>query len=311
MSLPVLLVLIPLSDAGLSALRSDFDVILAPDAARRARAVAEHGARVRLVLTNGTTGLTAAEIDAMPGLTLASALGAGYENIDVAHARARGVVLVNGAGTNDQCVADHAFGLLLAIVRGLPQLDRACRQGVWRTALRPPPNVSGKRLGLLGLGNIGRRIARRGLGFDMTIGYHARTPRQDVDDRYFDDARALAAWCDYLVVATPGGGDTRHLVDTAVLDALGPHGFLVNIARGSVVDTAALAGALRDARIAGAGLDVYESEPRPPAELLAFPNVLLTPHVAGWSPEAIEASMRQFIDNARRHLAGEPVLTPI
>ncbi|MFT3801509.1 MAG: 2-hydroxyacid dehydrogenase [Burkholderiaceae bacterium] len=311
MSLPVLLVLIPLSDARLSALESDFDVILAPDAARRAQAVAEHGARVRLVLTNGSTGLTAAEIDAMPGLTLASALGAGYENIDVAHARARGIVLVNGAGTNDQCVADHAFGLLLAIVRGLPQLDRACRDGVWRTSLRPPPNVSGKRLGLLGLGNIGRRIARRGLGFDMTIGYHARSPRQDVDYRYFDDARALAAWSDYLVVATPGGGDTRHLVDAAVLDALGPQGFLVNIARGSVVDTAALADALRDARIAGAGLDVYESEPRPPAELLAFPNVLLTPHVAGWSPEAIEASMRQFIDNARRHLAGEPVLTPI
>ncbi len=311
MPLPALLVLIPLSSTGLSALRSDFDVIHAPDAAQRARAVADQGARVRLVLTNGTTGLTAAEIDAMPALTLAAALGAGYENLAVDHARARGITLVNGAGTNDQCVADHAFGLLLAIVRGLPQLDRACRQRVWRTSLRPPPNVSGKRLGLLGLGNIGRRIARRGLGFDMTIGYHARTPRPDVDYRHFDSARALAAWCDYLVVATPGGSETRHLVDADVLDALGPDGFLVNIARGSVVDTAALADALRRERIAGAGLDVYDTEPLPPTELLPFPNVLLTPHVAGWSPEAIEASMRQFIDNARRHLAGEPVLTPI
>ncbi|MNT72958.1 (S)-sulfolactate dehydrogenase [compost metagenome] len=123
--------------------------------------------------------------------------------------------------------------------------------------------------------------------------------------------RALATWADYLVVATPGGADTRHLVDTSVLAALGPAGFLVNIARGSVVDTEALAHALRAGKLGGAGLDVYESEPAPPTVLFDCPNVVLTPHVAGWSPEAVTASVMQFLENARRHFAGEVLLTPV
>lgn len=308
---PLLLILIMVSEARRALLGELFELLYAPEPAQRAEAVARHGARVRAVLTNGTTGLAAAEIDAMPQLTLACALGAGYEGIAVEHARARGIVLANGAGTNDACVADHAFALLLATVRAIPALDRACRAGVWRDSLPMQPMLAGKRLGVLGLGTIGRRIAQRALGFDMAVGYHNRSPVAGVPHAYFDSAEALAAWCDALVVATPGGASTHHLVSAAVLRALGPRGHLVNVARGSVVDTAALAEALRDGRIAGAGLDVYESEPAPPAPLLDLPNVVLTPHVAGWSPESVQASVELFVENARRHLAGEPVLTPI
>lgn len=309
---PLLLLLVPLSDARRAQLAECFEVLYAPGAAGRAALVASHGAQVRAVLTNGTTGLTAEEIDAMPALTLACAFGAGHENIAVEHARRRGVVLANGAGTNDACVADHAFALLLATVRAIPALDRATRDGVWRDTLPMQPSISGKRLGVLGLGTIGRRIAQRGAGFDMAVGYHNRQPVADgVQASYFDSAEALARWCDVLVVSTPGGPATRHLVDAAVLRALGPGGYLVNVARGSVVDTEALAHALRAGEIAGAGLDVYESEPEPPAALLALTNVVLTPHVAGWSPESVQASVDLFLDNARRHLAGEPVRTPI
>jgi lactate dehydrogenase-like 2-hydroxyacid dehydrogenase len=237
---PTLLVLIHLNDASRASVAAAYDVIYAPDPDSRAEAVAAHGATVRAVLTNGTTGLTPAEVDRLPKLELISALGAGYENLPLDHARARNIVLVNGAGTNDNCVADHAFALLLAVVRDVPQLDQATREGAWRDTLPMRPNVSGKRLGILGLGNIGQKMARRGAGFDMELGYHNRKPREGESMRYFESVTALAQWCDFLLIATPGGPGTKHLVDKAVLDALGPDGFVVNVSRGSVVDTEAL-----------------------------------------------------------------------
>lgn len=308
---PLLLVLHGLTDGHRAQLAQSLDLIYAPTPAERAAAVAAHGARVQLVLTIGATGLTAAEMDAMPQLSLVCALGAGYENIDVARAKQRGVVVATGAGTNEDCVADHAMGLLLAAVRGIAHLDQQTRQGVWRDVLPLPPNVSGRRLGLLGLGGIGRKIARRAEGFDIEIGYHNRSPRSDVAYRYFDQLTALAEWADFLVVATPGGPATRHLVNAEVLQALGPRGTLVNIARGSVVDTAALAAALREGRLGAAGLDVYESEPRPPAALIELPNVVLTPHVAGWSPEAVQRSVDQFLANVQGHLSGQGPVAPV
>jgi len=308
---PTLLAITLLTDEHQAQIAQAFDLIYAPEPDQAADAIARDGARVQAVLTIGSIGLSAAQMDALPQLQLVCALGAGYENIAVAHARARGIAVANGAGTNDDCVADHAFGLLIATVRGIPRLDALTRQGVWRTTLPLPPNVSHKRLGILGLGTIGRKIARRALGFEMEVGYHNRTPKDDVPHRYFDSLHALAAWCDVLVIATPGGPGTRHLVDAKTLQALGPRGWLVNIARGSVVDTAALAEALRTNAIAGAGLDVYESEPAPPAELVGLTNVVLTPHVAGWSPEAVQNSVDRFIANATRHFAGQPMVSPI
>ena len=308
---PVLLALMVLSEEHRAQMAQSFELVYAPDAAQAAAAIAEHGARITVVLTIGATGLSAVQIDALPNISLVCALGAGYENIAVAHARARGIVVATGAGTNDDCVADHALGLLIAAVRGIPRLDQLTRQGVWRTALPLPPNVSHKRLGIIGLGTIGKKIAQRALGFEMQVGYHNRTACTDVPHRYFADVTALADWADFLVVATPGGAGTQHLVNAAVLSALGPRGVVVNIARGSVIDTAALAAALREGRIAAAGLDVYESEPAPPAELIGLDNVVLTPHVAGWSPEAVQASVDRFLENARRHLAGEAPVTPL
>ena len=308
---PVLLAITFLSEAHRAQLAHSYELIYAPDAAQCATAIAAQGATVQAVLTIGSIGLRADQMQALPRLSLVSALGAGYENIDVAHAKAHGIAVANGAGTNDDCVADHAWGLLLAVVRGIPRLDAQTRQGVWRTALPLPPGVSHKRMGIIGLGTIGSKIALRARGFDVEVGYHNRSARTDVPHRYFADVQALAAWADFLVVATPGGPQTRYLVDAPVLDALGPNGYLVNIARGSVVDTVALARALRAGRIAGAGLDVYESEPQPPEPLVGLDNVVLTPHVAGWSPEAVQASVDRFLENARRHFAGEVMVSPI
>ncbi|PLZ03811.1 hydroxyacid dehydrogenase [Burkholderia sp. WAC0059] len=308
---PVLLVLIPFNDENRTLLGSHFELCYAPDAAQREQTIASRGESVRVVLTNGTIGISAADLDRLPNVELVSALGVGYENIDVEHARSRGIALSNGAGMNDDCVADHAFALLLAAVRAVPQFDAACRKGVWRDALPMRPIVSGRRLGVVGFGGIGQKVARRAAGFGMEIGYHNRKPREGVESRYFDSVPALAAWSDFLVVSTPGGAGTRHLINREVIDALGPQGFLVNVSRGSVVDTAALAAALAEGRLGGAGLDVYESEPQPPQALLPLENVVLTPHTAGTSPESVSATVRNFIENASRHFAGETLLTPI
>lgn len=310
--MPTLLLLVSIAAEYKALLTERFHVIEATDPAARAAAIATHAADIELVLTNGSVGFHADEIAALPHLKLLGAQGAGYENVDLAAARARGVLLCNGAGTNDDCVADHTLALLLASVRALPQLGTALRAGAWRDALPLYPSFTGRRLGVLGFGAIGRKIAQRAEAFGMVIGYHNRRPRNDaLGATWFDSPLALAAWADDLVVATPGGAATRHIVGAQVLTALGRDGHVVNIARGSCVDTAALAEALAAGRIAGAALDVYESEPQPPAELVGLPNVILTPHVAGWSPQSIRATVENFIANVEAWQRGDPLRTPL
>jgi lactate dehydrogenase-like 2-hydroxyacid dehydrogenase len=309
--LPTVLVLVPLRPESQTTVANAFNVVTALDQSAIDQALADHADEIRAVLTNGTIGIDAASVAKLPNLELIGALGAGYENIARDAAQARGITVVNGAGTNDDCVADHAFALLLGVVRQIPVLDRACRAGVWRDDLPFQPNFSGKKLGVIGLGNIGKKVAKRAQGFDIEIGYHNRRPQPDSAYTYFDSVIALAEWADYLVVATPGGASTKHLIDAGVLAALGPNGYVVNVARGSVVDTAALADALERGVIAGAGLDVYEGEPAPPALLTGSERVVLTPHVGGRSPEAVTASVQMFVDNATRFFAGEAVLTPV
>ena len=306
-----LLLLVPIAAEHKALLLDRFAVIEALDPASRAAAIANRGVDIELVLTNGSVGFTAAEIAACAKLKLLAAQGAGYENLDVAAAKARGVLVCNGSGTNDDCVADHALALLLASVRALPQLGVALRAGVWRDALPLFPNFKGRRLGIVGLGGIGLKIAARAAAFGMAIGYHNRRPREDAGASWFDSVAALAAWADDLVVATPGGAATRHIVNAEVLAALGAGGHVVNIARGSCVDTAALAAALQSGQIAGAALDVYESEPLPPRELVDLPNVILTPHVAGWSPQSIRATVENFIANVEAWQRGEALPTPL
>lgn len=288
---------------------SGFRLILAPTPAMRAEAVATRGGEIDAVLTRGPLGLTAEEIGALPGLGIICVIGAGYEQVDLLAAEARGITVTNGAGVNAPSVADHAMALLLALVRDIPQADASVRRSEWRKVTRP--SFANKRIGILGLGSVGMAIARRASGFDMQVNYHSRSPRQDVDFHYCATPLALATESDFLIVATPGGGATRHLIDKAAIDALGPQGFVVNIARASVIDTEAMIDALQQGRLAGAALDVFDDEPQVPDALKSLNNVVLTPHVAGLSPEASRDTVQMVANNLLAFYAGKPVLTPV
>jgi lactate dehydrogenase-like 2-hydroxyacid dehydrogenase len=289
--------------------QSGFRLILAPTPAMRAEAVANGGDEIDAVLTRGPLGFTADEMAALPRLGIICVIGAGYEQVDLPAAEARGITVTNGAGVNAPSVADHTMALLLSVIRDIPQGDASVRRSEWRKVSRP--SFAGKRLGILGLGSVGMAIAKRALGFDMVINYHSRSPRDGVDFNYCATPLALATESDFLIVATPGGGGTRHLIDKAAIEALGPEGFLVNIARASVVDTAALIEALQHGRLAGAALDVFDDEPHVPDALKALNNVVLTPHLAGLSPEASRDTVQMVANNLLAFYAGKPVLTPV
>jgi lactate dehydrogenase-like 2-hydroxyacid dehydrogenase len=286
-----------------------YRLILAPTKALRAEAIALRGGEIDVVLTRGPLGLFADEMSQLPQLRIICVLGAGYEQVDLAAAQARGITVTNGAGANAPTVADHAMALLLSIVRDIPQADASVRRNEWRKLTRP--SFAGKRLGILGLGAVGMAIARRAAGFDMQVNYHSRKRRADVDYTYCPTPLALAEQSDFLLIATPGGAATRHLIGRQALTALGPQGFIVNIARASVIDTAALVEALQLGRIAGAALDVFDDEPQVPEVLRALDTVVLTPHVGGLSPEASQATVQLVADNLQAFLAGKPVLTPV
>jgi len=289
---------------------SGFKLILATSPAERKKAIEAHGAQINAVLTRGPLGFYADEIAALPHLEIICVIGAGYEHVDLEAAKARNITVTNGAGVNAPSVADHALALLLSLVRDIPRADASVRRGEWRKVMRP--SLAGKRLGILGLGAVGMAIAKRAaLGFDMSVSYHNRQPRNDVPYAYCASPVELASTSDFFIVATPGGAGTRQLVDKQVLDALGPHGFIVNIARASVISTADLIEALEQNRIAGAALDVFDDEPHVPDALKALSNVVLTPHVAGLSPEALQGTVQLVADNLLAYFAGQPVLTPV
>lgn len=306
-----LLVLNPLPDDQQAVIAQTCSVTFASTPQARATAIKENGSQFTAVLTIGLIGLTHEEMLAMPRLELVCCMGVGYEGVDLEAARSLGITVANGRGANDNCAADHAMGLVIATVRNFRKLDQLCREGVWRTAIPQPPNVSGKRLGIFGLGMIGEKIAKRAAGFDMPIGYHNRNPKPDSPHAYFDSLVALAQWCDVLVCVAPGGAQTKHSVDAHVLAALGPTGFLINIGRGSLIDTQVLAHALRSGVIAGAGIDVYESEPARPDVLMDLDNLLITPHLAGWSPEATQAQLDLFLANLAGHFSGQGAVSPV
>ncbi|OAJ61434.1 hydroxyacid dehydrogenase [Paraburkholderia ginsengiterrae] len=301
------LALIPLPDATLDALRRDCTLHHFPDGWPGAWPAGADPLRVRAVVTNGSTGLSDAQMAALPALAIVSAFGAGYENIDVAAAARRGIVVTHAPGANAATVADHAMGLLLALARGYAPLTAAVRDGRWRTSRGERPTLTGARLGIVGMGRIGRLIAARALGFDMTLGYHGRAPRADAPGLYYADPVELAAASDFLVIACNGGPATRHLVNRDVLHALGPDGYVVNVSRGSVLDTRALIGALADGAIAGAGLDVIDSEPEVPQVLLDHPDVLVTPHMAGRSPASLLAQRDALLASLFQHFTHAPV----
>lgn len=279
----------------------------------RMDACRDAGDTVKVVLTNGRGGINGDEMALLPRIEIICAVGAGYEAIDLETAKRRGIAVANCPDMSAPAVADSAMMLLLATTRHLLQADRFVRAGGWQEQWPIDlPQITGKRLGILGLGKIGGRIAyRASRGFDMDIGYHNRKPVSDSPYRYFDRLIALANWADFLVIAAPGGPGTRHLVNADVLTALGPKGYIVNVGRGTIVDTAALLDALRSKRIAGAGLDVVEGEPNIPPELLRIETVIVTPHTGGRAPESRAAATAMIIETLNAHFTGEPLPSPI
>ncbi len=274
--------------------------------------LAEYGPKCTIIGT--MLKCPASLISAVPNVRLILNFGVGYDQVDVAEANRRGARVVNTPAVLDDCVADMALALTLAGRRHLVQADRYARAGRWPIEGDYPLvlNVHHARVGILGLGRIGMEIADRCKAFKMDIRYHQRNPRSDVPYPYFDSPVMLARNCDILIAIIPGGDATRNLVDEEVMEALGPDGLLVNVARGTVIDTEALARCLKDGRLGAAALDVYPDEPEiPPALLDITDRLILTPHVASATHYTRMAMGMVLYDNLKATLEDRPLLTPV
>ena len=290
-------------------LHADYEVLEGSERGDELDAAQTRG--IRALVANGESRVRAGLIDRLPVLQVIIVFGVGYDGIDVEAARARGIAVTHTPDVLTEDVADFAITLMLGTARRLAQADRFVREGRWQQGPFPfTRKVSGKRLGIVGLGRIGKAIAQRAAAFDMHISYHGRRPLA-VDYPYYASVTELAAAVDFLVVAVGGGDSTYHLIDAAVLDALGSTGILINVGRGSVVDEVALAQALAEGRLLGAGLDVFEDEPRPHAGLLDLDNVLLAPHMASATWDTRRAMSDLTLANLAAHFAGESLPTPI
>ena len=286
---------------------------LARVAAGERDAFIERAARsVRGVFTTGTIGIDAALAARLPLLEIVAVHGVGVDAVDVAALAARGIAVTNTPDVLTEDVADLALALLLAVARRVPVLDRYVRAGSWeaRLPLAPGRALGGKTAGIVGLGRIGRAVARRLDAFGMQVRYFQRS-KAELPYPRSASLLDLARESDYLIVCAPGGPDTRGMIDAAVLDALGPAGTLVNVARGSLVDEQALAAALQEGRVGAAALDVFADEPHVPDALKSLDNVVLTPHVGSFTMEARTAMGRLAIANLLAHFAGEPLPTPV
>lgn len=271
------------------------------------------GPRIRGVATSTLYGrLEASLLDRLPNVEIISSFGVGYDNVDAVEAAKRGIVVTNTPGVLDDEVADLTIGLLLATLRKIPQADRHLREGKWLEASFPlSATLRERKVGIVGLGRIGKAIARRLAGFDVSIAYHGRSQQDAVAYPYYPTVDGLAEACDVLIVITPGGAGTRHLVNADVLKALGPTGVLINVARGSVVDEQALIEALKAGTILSAGLDVYDDEPRVPQELMDLEHVVLLPHIASASVHTRNAMGKLVADNLVAWFEGKGPLSPV
>lgn len=268
--------------------------------------------RVRALVGGGEGKIDASYMALFPALELIAVCGVGYDGIDVAAAKKRGIMVTHTPNVLNDDVADLALGLLLSVARKIPAADRFTRNADWLDGpFQLTRKLSGAKLGMVGMGRIGQAIAKRALAFDMDIAYFARHARPELPYTFVPDLIALAAQSDYLLVITPGGAATKNLINAPVLAALGPQGFLVNVARGSVVDQAVLIEALKKKMIAGAALDVYVDEPNVPTDLRKLDNVVLTPHMASGTVETRKAMSALTMDNLNAHMAGLPVKTPV
>lgn len=273
----------------------------------------EVGPRIKAMATNGHYGASASLIDACPDLGIISSWGVGTDNIDLEHARRRGIPVCNTPGVLDDDVANLAIAFLLSTTRNFVASDRYVRAGRWKRE-GPPPHarsIAGRQVGIVGMGRIGRAIGEKLGVFNCRIAYHSRTKKTDVAYRFYDDLEEMARDSDVLIVIVPGTAETQDMIDRRILDALGPEGILINMARGSVVDEPALVAALQDGRLGGAGLDVFANEPDVPEALLRMDNVVLQPHLGSATVETRRAMDDLVLDNLAAHFEGRPLPSPL
>jgi lactate dehydrogenase-like 2-hydroxyacid dehydrogenase len=295
----------------MEALKSQFEVHVNTNVDDPA-AFASLAPRITGFAASGESKVPGSLISQMPNLKVISVFGVGYDGVDVAAAAKQGVGVSHTPDVLSDDVADLAMGLLLATSRGIARADQHVRQGQWpKAGMSLATKVTGARLGIVGLGRIGKAIAKRAGAFDMSIAYTARSEKKDSGFTFYASVVDLARNVDFLVVITPGGEGTKHLINAQVLEALGSKGFLINVARGSVVDEEALVNALQKGTIAGAGLDVFANEPNVPEALWSMPQVVLTPHIASATVETRHAMANLAFENMKAGVAGAPLITPV
>ncbi|MFC3123666.1 2-hydroxyacid dehydrogenase [Pseudoroseomonas globiformis] len=311
-SKPGLLMLAPYPPADTEALERDYTLHRLWEAPDAAAYLAEHGGRIRGLATTGVHGASASLIAALPALEIISCFGVGVDAIDFPAARARNIAVTNTPEVLTDDVADMGMALLLATARRIPEGDALVRGGLWTTTRLPlTTRVTGKRIGIVGLGRIGSAVAQRAAGFGMEIAYTDRAPIEGTRHTFHPDAVSLAGSVDFLMLCAAGGESTRGMIGRAVLDALGPRGMLINICRGSVVDEPELLAALREKRIAAAGLDVFLNEPNIDPGFLTLNNVVLQPHHASGTVETRAAMGELVRGNLAAHFAGRALPTPV
>lgn len=314
MTQPDILQIGPYPDWDTHALERDFTLHRYFEAADPAAFVRARADIIRGIATRGELGAGAALINSLPNLEIIAVCGVGYDAVALDAARARGIRVTNTPDVLTRDVADFAVAMMLAAARGLIGGEAWVRSGAWkdRGLYRLGRRVHGKRVGILGLGRIGFEVAKRCAAFDMAVAYCDPRRRDDAADwRHVDDPVALAEFADFLIVSVTGGAATRHIVDHAVIDALGPTGMLINVSRASTVDEAALLAALDSKTLGFAALDVFEGEPDIDPRFLTLDNVLLQPHIASGTVETRQAMGRLMHDNLAAHFAGRPLPTPV
>ncbi|MEF2266003.1 2-hydroxyacid dehydrogenase [Janthinobacterium sp. LS2A] len=275
--------------------------------------LAERAPSIRAVVTTGALGLNATDMGLLPALEIVAVNGVGLDGVALDVARERGIAVTTTPNVLTDDVADVALALLLASARHIVALDRFVRDGGWerREAIAPASSLRGKTAGIFGFGQIGQAIALRLAAFGVHVRYFQPRAIADTTVPRAESLLALAQESDYLIVCAPGTPATRKIVDRTILDALGPQGTLINIARGALIDEDALIAALQDGHLGAAGLDVFADEPRVPTALRALPNVVLTPHVGSLTVETRHAMGQLVVDNLAAHFAGLPLLTPV
>ncbi|MFI6673367.1 2-hydroxyacid dehydrogenase [Kribbella sp. NPDC050470] len=311
MGLPVVLIPGPMNPVVAEGLDGKVELIRLWQEADPDAVLAERRDEIVAVATGGTR-IDGAFLDRLPAVRIVASFGVGYDQIDATAAAERGVVVTNTPGVLDDEVADTALGLLLMTVRELPQAERYLRDGKWQDGPYPLTRATlhGRRMGILGLGRIGEAIADRVTPFGVSVAYHNRR-RKDVDYRYYPSLVEMARDVDILMIVIPGGDDTRHLVNAEVLEALGPDGILINVARGTVVDEPALVDALRNRTILSAGLDVFEAEPTVHPGLLDLPNAVLLPHVGSATIPTRNAMGNLVVENILNWVTYGTPVTPV